>query len=53
MEEIGRKISKFIALEDGWEQKVDRRGVRILIEVDLRDVLYDKIHLELHGSMWR
>ena len=52
MEAIGSKIGKFIALEEGWEQKVDRRSARILIEVDLRDGLYEEIHLELHGSKW-
>ena len=52
MEAIGSKIGKFIALEDGWEQKVDRRSAIILIEVDLQDGRYEEIHLELHGSMW-
>ena len=51
METIGGKIGKFIALEEGWEQKVDRRSVRILIEVDLRDSIYEEIHLEMHGSL--
>ena len=41
MEAIGSKIGKFTALEEGWEQKVDRRSARILIEVDLRDGLYE------------
>ena len=44
MEEIGSKIGKFIALEEGWEQKVDRRSARILIEVDIQDGLYEEIH---------
>ena len=41
LEAIGSKIGKFIALEDGWEQNLDRRSARILIEVDLRDRLYE------------
>ena len=53
MESIGSKIGKFIALEEGWEQKVDRRSAIILIEVDLWDRLYEEIHLELHGSLWQ
>ena len=52
MEAIGGKIDKFIDLEEGWEQKVDRRSVRILIEVDLRDGLYEEIHLEMHERLW-
>ena len=52
MEAIGDKIGKFLALEEGWEQKVDMRCAKILIEVDLHDRLYEEIHLELHGSRW-
>ena len=53
MEAIGDKIRKFVALEEGWEQKVERRCTKILIEFDLREGLYEEIHMELHGSMWR
>ena len=52
MEAIGDKIGKFVALEEGWEQKVDRRCAKNLIEVDLHDGLYEEIHMDLHGSMW-
>ena len=53
MEAIGDQIGKFVPLEEGWEQKVDRRCTKFLIEVDLRDGLYEEIHLELHGIQWR
>ena len=53
LEAIGDTIGKFVALEEEWEQKVDRRCAKILIEVDLHDGLYEGIHLELHGSLWR
>ena len=52
MEAIGDKIGKFVALEEGWEKKVDRRCTKILIEVDLCDGLYEGIHLEPHGNLW-
>ena len=41
MEAIGDKIGQFVALEEGWENKVDRRCTKILIEVDLCDGLYE------------
>ena len=53
METIGGKIGKFIALEEGWEQKVDKRSAKILIEVDLCDGLYEEIHMEMHESLWQ
>ena len=43
-------IGKFIALEENWEQKVDRRCTKILIKVYLCDGLFEEISLELHGS---
>ena len=52
MEAIGDKIGKFVALEEGWEQKVDRRCAKMLIEVDLHVGLYEEIHMELHRSQW-
>ena len=51
LEEIGEKIDKFVALEENWEQKVDRTCTKILIEVDLRDGLFKESQLELHGSL--
>ena len=53
MEAIGDKIGKFVSLEEVWEQKVDRRCAKVLIEVDLRDGLYEEIYLELHRNRWR
>ena len=52
LEVVGEKIGKFIALEEGWEQKVEKRSIRILIEVDLRDSLCKEIQMEMHGSLW-
>ena len=53
LETIGNKIGKFVALEEGWEQKVDGRCAKILIEVDLCDGMFEEIHLELHRSWWQ
>ena len=40
LEAIRDKISKFVALEEEWEQKVDRRCAKVLIRVELRDGLF-------------
>ena len=53
MEEIGGKIGKFVSLEKNWEQKVGSCCVKIMIEFDLRDRLYEEILLRLHGSLWK
>ena len=49
-EAIGNKLGKFIALEDNWETKLDRRCARILVEMDLRDGLYEELKIVMHGS---
>ena len=53
LEAIGGKIGKFIALEENWEQKVDRRCAKILIKVDLHAGSFEEILLELHETSWR
>ena len=53
LEAIGGKIGKFVALEEKWEKKVDRRCEKILIKVDLCNGLFEEIQLELHGSLWQ
>lgn len=50
---IGNKIGKFVTLEKDWESKVDRRCARILVELDLKDGLYEEIVINMHGSQWR
>ena len=50
LEGIGNKIGKFIKLEDNQEQKTDQRCARILIELDLRDGLFEEIIIKLHNS---
>ena len=42
-----------MALEDDWESKVDRRCARIMVEMDLRDGLYEEIVIKMHGSQWK
>ena len=38
---IGNKMGKFRMLEEEWETKVDRRCARILVELDLREGLFE------------
>ena len=52
LEGIGNKIGKFIKLENEWEQKIDRRCAGILIELDIRDGLFEEIIIKLHNSSW-
>lgn len=52
MEAIGNKIIKFVALEENWDTKVDRRCAKVLVELDVRDGLYEEIKVEMHGSIW-
>ena len=49
---IGDKLGNFISMEENWDTKVDRRCAKILVELDLRDGLYEEIKLEMHGSIW-
>ena len=37
-------------LEDDWEDKIDQRRARILIELDMRDGLYEEIVIKMHES---
>ena len=47
---IGNKIWKFIKLEEDWADKIDQRCARIVIELDMRDGLFKKIVIKMHGS---
>ena len=49
---IGDKLGNFISMEENWDTKVDRRCAKILVELDLRDGLYEEMKLEMHGSIW-
>ena len=53
MKAIGNRISKFMALEPNWETKVDCRCTRILVELDLKEGLYEEILINMHGSQWK
>ena len=53
LEAIGNRIGKFVALEPNWETKVDHRCTRILVELDLKDGLYEEILINMHGSQWK
>ena len=50
LESIGNKIRKFIKLEEDWEDKIDRRCTRILIELDMRDGLFEEIVIKMHAK---
>ena len=52
LEVIGKKFGKFIKLEDDWEDKIDRICAQILIELDMREGLYEEIVIKMHGSIW-
>ena len=52
LEEIREKFGKFISLEEKRERKIDKRCARILIEMDIRNELYEEIMLDIKGSIW-
>ena len=41
-----------MALEEDWESKIDRRCARILVEMDLRDGLFEELVINMHGGLW-
>ena len=47
LEAIRDKLGRFISLEENWDTKTDRRCAKILVEMDLRDGLYEEIKLWL------
>ena len=51
-EAIGNRMGKFIAVEDNWENKLDRRRARIMVELDLRNGLCEELKIVLHASTW-
>ena len=51
-EAIGNKLGNFIATEENWEENIDRRCAQILVEMDLRDGLYEELKIVMHGSVW-
>ena len=52
LEAIGNKIGKFIKLEDDWEDKIYRLCAQILIDLAMREGLYEEIVNKMHGSIW-
>ena len=52
LEGIGNKIGNFIKIKDDWEGKKDRRCARILVELDLREGLFEEIIIKMHESSW-
>ena len=53
LEAIGNRLVNFVSLEENWETKLDRRCARILVEMDLRNRLYEELKIVMHGSTWR
>ena len=51
-EAIGNKWGNFIAMEENWEEKLDRRCAQILVEMDMRDGLFEELNIVMHGSVW-
>ena len=51
-EAIGNKLGNFIATEENWEENIDRRCAWILVDMDMRDNLYEELKIVLHGSVW-
>ena len=53
LETIGKNLGNFVALEDGWDTKVDRRCMKILVEMDLRNGIFEELVIKMHNSQWR
>ena len=51
-EAIGNKLGNFIAIEENWEDKIDRRCNRILVDMNMRNDIYEEIKIIMHGSVW-
>ena len=45
-------LGKFIATEEKWEEKIDCRCVRILVDMDMRDGMYEELKIVMHVSAW-
>ena len=52
-EAVGNRLGKFISMEENWETKLDPRCAKILMEMDLRNILYEELKIVMHGSTWR
>ena len=52
LEAIGNIIGNFVDLEEDWESKLDRRCTKILVELDLRNGLFEELKIVMHGSSW-
>ena len=52
LEAIREKFGKFISVEEKRERKIDKRRARILVELDIRNGLYEEIMLDIKGSIW-
>ena len=50
LEAIGNKLAKFVALEDGWDTKVDRRCTKFLVGLDLKNRFYEELIIKMHNS---
>ena len=42
-----------MALEDGWDTKGDRRCTKILVEMDLRNEIFEELVIKMRDSQWR
>ena len=50
-ESIGNKLGKFISMEGNWEEKLDRRCARILVEMAMKDGLSEELKIVMHASV--
>ena len=39
-------------MEENWEEKLDQRCAWILVEMDMRDGLFEYHNIMMHGSVW-
>ena len=46
------KLGICVDLEDNWETKIDRRCSGILVEMDMREGLFEEIIIVMHESVW-
>ena len=52
LEAIGNKLGKFMALEDGWDTKVVHRCAKLLVEMDLRNRIFEELVIKMHDIQW-
>ena len=53
LEVIGNKLGKIVTLEKDWETNIDPRCAIILVELDMKEVLYEELVIVMHACIWK